>query len=148
MGNLIVQRLDKKRIATLIGLSLFTILLVSMAYTVVAETITVNGCSAYTHLSGNTWNAQIHCSQSRYYLESHIRAWGSPPNALKNEKREPSYNSPAHPISYLGNSWIAAYITRHKHKLSFSVPDDIYYTSDTGGASNQSCWETGTGSGC
>ena len=117
---------------------------------VISETYFLSGAKLTTEICiSQSWCGSSETvsgtSPSKHHrLYANIRAWGSSPNPLKDERTVNCYNCSHSGDATVWTGYIADTVTRHIVRLTISDPEYVEYTSEGPGyTSTHSCWNNG-----
>lgn len=106
------------------------------SFVVLAETTTQGVVRGSTYFSGTWYGKTEFTHGSDYYLRAHIRLWAG--LVKKADDMKQCYYCSQTPLANGTTVW-GAKITQH-YGVPTDLPSQLFYTSDTGYASNANCW--------
>jgi hypothetical protein len=113
---------------------------------VLAESRWVGDVFGTTYHSSGQWKAYTSSSYLKYWLYVNERAWGAPPNPLKDQRWSEHYWAYNSGTVSIWDGYFGYYASRHAFAASSGSSPTYFYTSASGCQSSY-CWWSGS-SGC
>jgi len=138
--------MDKHKFSRILWVLLIGVTIILISQLVLAEsTYLLNGAeiSTINYSSEGVYRGRTSSAGAPafYRVYANIRAWGSPPNALKDEKFHDCYHCTSTDSRVRVANIYAYTITRHIARREIGQTEYVGYTSMAGGAwSSYKCW--------